>query len=55
MREKHACKGNTRYVEMRGRKEIPGGTRDFTVQGMDTMNGEKWDFSGTQLYLALPR
>ena len=32
---------------------IPGGARDFTVQGMDTMNGETWDVSGTQLYVIL--
>ena len=27
---------------------------DFAVQGMDTMNGETWDVSGTQLYVILP-
>ena len=33
---------------------IPSGARDFAAQGMDTMNGETWDVSGTQLYVVLP-
>ena len=33
---------------------IPNGTRDFEAQGMDTRNGETWDVSTTQLFVALP-
>ena len=36
------------------KKEIPGGARDFAIQGMDTRNKETWDISGTQLYIILP-
>ena len=32
---------------------IPGGARDFAVQGMDTRNGETWDVLETQLYVVL--
>ena len=54
MRERWTCKGYMGCVKMRGRMGIPGGARDFAIQGMDTRNGETWDSSGTQLYVVLP-
>ena len=43
-----------RCVEMRRKTRIPGGVRDFSVEGMNTRNGETWDVSGIQLYVVLP-
>ena len=40
MKERGACKGYTGYVKMQEITGIPCGVRDFTVQGMNTMNGE---------------